>query len=300
MNDQSQNTCFLCGSGELIFTKYLRPNSDNLVRNIGYMIPSWMGGAFSKFSARFAAVYKPISINRKYFDRELFFCRNCLTGYALPFFSQNFLSNYYSEFYWDNRDANEGKHCPEEGRPNSVQIELSANRIAWLKNHKLSFSSVIDFGAGDCAATYALLSTYSAASVHVVDPSERAKLLADKYGATYSANLSDAPVVDLIYSAHSIEHVHDILEVMRALKSKVREGGYIFLETPNIGDEELFSSFVHTPHTFLISEKSIQHLANLLNLKVVSMQAAGPRWKDSRPWLSSEIKADLRVLLQKL
>jgi 2-polyprenyl-3-methyl-5-hydroxy-6-metoxy-1,4-benzoquinol methylase len=300
MDDNLQNSCFLCGSGELIFTKYLRPNSDNLLRNIGYMIPSWFGLAFSKFSRRFAAAYKPISINRKYFNRELCFCRNCVTGYALPFLSQEFLTDYYSEFYWNNRDTNEGAHCPEVGRPNSVQIELAANKIAWLKNHNLSFSSVIDFGAGDCASTYVLLSTCSATSVHVVDPSERAKLLAYKYGATYSANLSDAPVVDLIYSSHSIEHVHNLLEVMSALKSKVRVGGYIFLETPNIGDEELFSSFVHTPHTFLISEKSIQHLANLLNLKVVSMQAVGPRWKDNLPWLSSEIKADLRALLQKL
>jgi len=82
-----QKACFLCGSNDLVSQRYLRLNSDSLVRNIGYVIPPYLGKLLSGLNSKFASVYNPVLANKRHFDRELIYCRNCATGYALPFFT---------------------------------------------------------------------------------------------------------------------------------------------------------------------------------------------------------------------
>lgn len=258
-----------------------------------------IGKILSSVSPVFASAYKPVLANKKYFKKRLFFCRNCTTGWVHPFFSQDSLSSYYKEFYWANRDQAEGQHRPSDSKPNDRQIKLLENRLAWINQFDPSFSSVIDFGAGDCAASYVIRNSGLADAIHVVDPSERARHLSAQYGASYSEDLGNVPTVDFIYSAHSIEHVHDLLVVMSQLVLKLNTNGYIFIETPNIGDEIIWKDLVHTPHTFLLSRQSFQLIASRMGLAIVAMECTGPCWKNNRPNLQSNEKADLRILLQK-
>jgi SAM-dependent methyltransferase len=291
--------CFLCASTNLISKRYLALNSENVFRNIGYSVPSIIGKILSAVSPTFASAYKPVLANKKYFKKRLFFCRNCSTGWAYPFFSQDSLFAYYKEFYWSNRDQAEARHLPGNARPNNIQAKLSENRLEWIKQFVPSFSLVMDFGAGDCAASYVIRQSGVSDRVIVVDPSEKARDLSVQYGASYSEGLGDAPTVDFIYSAHSIEHVHDLLAVMSQLALKLNADGYLFIETPNIGDEFTWRALVHTPHTFLLSRQSFQLIASRMGLSIVAMESTGPFWKDNRPWLQSNEKADLRILLQK-
>ncbi len=136
--------------------------------------------------------------------------------------------------------------------------------------------------------------------VHVVDPSVRAGALAAKYGVGYSENVDDAPVVDLVYSAHSIEHVSDLLESIGKLLTKVRVGGFVFIETPNIGDQEIFESLCHTPHTFMLSVNSFQYLKGRFPIEITGIEGCGPAWQQGSKQIKSSKKADLRVLLQKM
>jgi hypothetical protein len=203
-------SCFLCGSTNLVSRKYLALDTRNVLRNIGYSIPGIIAKILSAVSPGFNSAYRPVVTNKKYFNnKRLFFCRSCTTGWVYPFFSQDSLSAYYKEFYWANRDQVEGQHLPSGQKPNGSQIKLSENRLASINRFNPSFSSIIDFGAGDCTAVYVIRESGLADVVHVVDPSERARILSVKYGALYSESLSNAPTVDFIYSAHSIEHVHD-------------------------------------------------------------------------------------------
>jgi len=292
-------SCFLCGSTNLLSRKYLALDSKSVFRNIGYSIPRMIGKALSALSPVFSNAYKPVLTNKKYFKRRLFFCRDCTTGWVYPFFSLDSLSAYYKEFYWANRNQAEGHHLPSDSKPSDIQIKLSQNRLAWINQFVPFFSSVIDFGAGDCAASYLIQKNCLADTIHVVDPSKTAQRLSAQYGISYSEDLGNAPAVDFIYSAHSIEHVHDLLAVMDGLVLRLNYDGYIFIETPNIGDEIIWRELVHTPHTFLLSRQSFQRIASRLGLSVISMECTGPYWMDSRPGLRSNEKADLRILLQK-
>ena len=291
--------CFLCGSSDLVETPYLRLNSRSVARNVAYALPQWAGKLLSALSARFAGAYRPVQVNRKYFDRQLAFCRDCSAGRVVPGFHESELAEYYRSFYWMNRDSVDGDHVPLESGPNDRQRSLAMDRIHWLQKWCPAYGSVIDYGAGDCAASYQFLE-HGTARVHVVDPSERAQALARKYGAGYSPDLDGAPMVDLVYSAHSLEHVADLRRTLEVIAAKTVAGGHVFLETPNIEDEEVFLGLCHTPHTFLLSEASLRIAIQSLPFRMVAAETCGPEWRASHPGIASNARADLRVLLQKL
>lgn len=299
MKFNSCRSCFLCGSTNLLSKNYLGYNSNNVFRNIAYLIPDFLGNFFSYLIPGFISAYRPVLTNKRYFTRHIIFCRNCLTGWAHPYLSCDDLSAYYTEFYWRNRDSVEGSHLPKDFQPNLIQLEISKDRFAWINQFNPRFSSIIDFGAGDCAFSYYIKKNGLSDLVHVVDPSKKALYLSAQYGASYSRDIIDAPIVDFIYSAHSIEHVYDLLVVLELLIARLREGGHIFIETPNIGDELIFQSFTHTPHTFLLSMRSFEYVASIMGLSIIAMECTGPPWKDGFPSLRSQERADLRILLKK-
>lgn len=300
MKFNSCRSCFLCGSTNLVSKDYLGYNSNNVLRNIAYLIPDFLGNFFSYLIPGFSRAYRPVLTNKKYFTRQIIFCRNCLTGWAHPFLSCDDLSAYYTEFYWKNRDSVERKHLPLDYKPNLIQIEISKSRFAWINQFNPCLSSIIDFGAGDCAFSYFIKKSSLSNFVHVVDPSKKALQLSAKYGASYSRDLIDAPTVDFIYSAHSIEHVDDLLVVLGQLIQRLRDGGHIFIETPNIGDELIFNHLAHTPHTFLLSRRTFEYLASIMGLSIIAMECTGPPWKDGFPSLQSQERADLRILMRKV
>lgn len=298
MTREEEMRCPLCAGTQLTSRKYLRLNSDSLARNLAYAMPRPVGNLLASASGRFAKSYLPVRTNRQYFDRTVFYCDACATGAVWPAFSEPELSRYYRDFYWSNRDAVDGHHVPLEGRPNDRQLEITRDRMRWISARLASFGSVIDFGAGDCSAAFCMRE--SGKAVHVVDPSERAHQLAVAYGATYTPSLDGAPVVDLFYSAHSLEHVADLEASLGMILDHTREGGHVFVETPNIADVAVFLGLVHTPHTYMISAMTFEKLQSRLPFRIVAMEACGPKWSAGHPRIVSEERTDLRMLLEKL
>jgi SAM-dependent methyltransferase len=294
------STCFHCGSARLVDVSYLNFNTESLTRNLAYAMPHFIAQIISRMSSRFSAAYYPVSVNKKYFNRSAVYCLDCHTGSCQPFFDKEVLANYYKAFYWANRDVADGQHVTSESKPNDRQLALARQRISWIRKHLQHLGSVIDFGAGDCAAAYVLDREEKLETTHVVDPSQRAEFFARDYGLGYSDDLAKAPMVDLIYSAHSIEHVHDIRLVMKGLLAKTKTGGHIFFETPNIGDIEVFTKLAHTPHTFMFSEATFLLFESQFPIRVVAVESCGPMWRHSKSRIRSDEKADLRVLIQKI
>lgn len=291
--------CFLCGSPNTRRTDYLRLNSKRFGRNIAYVLPAPVATALSKISGRFAHAYAPVAVNKKYFDRDAYYCVDCCTGWCYPLLSESELSEYYSQFYWDHRHEVDGEHMPNGDRPSDAQINVAKARTSWLALHMPPVESALDFGAGDCAGGYVLMQSGRALRVHVVDPSEQANALASKYGQTSSKNVASAPEVDLVYSAHAIEHVADLLDTMSTLTRKVRSGGFLFFETPNIASWPVFDGVVFTPHTYMLSLHSFERLAGKLGLRVVASDTSGPAFRQSHN-IPTDAKTDLRVLLQRV
>jgi SAM-dependent methyltransferase len=266
-----------------------------LVRGLAYKLPSLLARGLGALSPRFARAYRPVETNQRYFDVTLCWCEACGTGSVEPQFEEARLSRYYEEYYWDNRDEAEGRHLTEAARPNDLQLNWSAERIAWFAPHVPNFTSAIDFGAGDCAASYLLRER---ATVTAVDPSTKARETAAGYGVGWCRTLAECPTVDLFYASHSLEHVHDLLSVFEAMLGKVNPGGHLFFEVPNVSSKEVLTKLCHTPHTFSFSKGSFEQLAKRFGCRIVAMEDVGVTWQIAGKTVSDPSKADLRVLIQ--
>lgn len=290
------STCFLCGSDRLYRIPYLNLSSLGLVRGLAYKLPLGLTRLVSRLSPAFARAYRPVETNRRYFERTQCYCEACGTSMVEPGFEEAQLSRYYEEYYWDNRDEAEGRHRSEAARPNQLQLDWSAARIAWFEPHVSAFTSAIDFGAGDCAASYLLRER---AEVTAVDPSTKAREISARYGVEWRRTLAECAPVDLLYASHSLEHVHDLLEVFALMLERVHPGGHLFFEVPNVSSKEVLNKLCHTPHTFSLSKGTFEQLAQRFDCRIVAMEDVGCPWQIAGKAVSDPSKADLRVLIRR-
>ncbi len=289
-------TCFLCGSDRLFRLPYLNLESLGPMRWLAYKLPSFAAKTAAALSPRFARAYRPVEINRRYFDLTQSYCEACGTSSAEPRFEEARLSRYYEEYYWGNRDEAEGRHVAEANRPNDLQLGWSAERIAWLERHVPSYADAIDFGAGDCAASYLLREK---ARVVAVDPSTKAREFAVQYGVGWARTLAECDPADLLYASHSLEHVHDLLAVFEQMLDRVRPGGYLFFEVPNVSSKEVLVKLCHTPHTFSLSKGTFEQLAKRFGCRIVAMEDVGGPWRIAGKQVADPANADLRVVIQR-
>ena len=77
------------------------------------------------------------------------------------------------------------------------------------------------------------------------------------------------------------------------------DGGFVFLETPNVADRQIFASVVATPHTFLLSDTSFEQFSKLSNLRLIATETVGPEWSKHHN-IASQARTDLRVLFKKI
>ena len=118
-------------------------------------------------------------------------------------------------------------------------------------------------------------------------------------GLPHSASLVSVKPVEFIYSSHTIEHVADLINTFVLLESAACEGGFVFLETPNVADRQVFAGLVMTPHTFLLSETSFEQLSKSSKLRLIATETVGPEWSKHHN-IASQARTDLRVLFKKL
>jgi hypothetical protein len=297
---QSDSKCILCGSPITESRPYLNTKGRNLSRKLAHLLPSWTLDAISMINKSVRGKCNAIKINKEFFgNRRLFWCDCCHTGFVFPLFSESELDCYYSDFYWDYRSQNESFFNEESARPLEKRMEFAQARLDWVLGRGVNFSSAIDYGAGDCSGAYAIARYTGPQNVAVIDKSTRTGAIANALNMRHFSSLSGLAPVDFLYASHCIEHVHDLEGIFRRLADVVVSGGHIYLEFPNVEDKDVFMNIVHTPHTFMLSESTIQQLAKNSVMRLVAAETVGPKWCLDSPHLNSRARAILRILLKK-
>ena len=290
--------CTICGSEITNSRPYLGVGGENAARDLAYLLPTPIIRGLMASNLGLHDKARAVFVNKQFFgDKTLFWCDSCCFGFAWPLFDKTSLDSYYRDFYWTSREHH-SVYFGKNFRPRDENLVAAQARLDWLDKHGVTYSSAIDFGAGDCAAAYLMSKRCGERNVHVVDSSEHAKVIAAAIGVSFSKSLINTSSVDFIYSSHTIEHVADLFETLSLLASVLTGGGIIFLETPNIADRQVFTGLVMTPHTFLLSALSFERLCEFTNLELIAAESVGPEWRE-RHKVASPARADLRVLLRK-
>ena len=292
--------CILCGSNLNISKPYLGIGGENVIRDFAYLLPMWALRLIAWPNATLLEKANSIIINKKTFSaKKLFWCDSCYTGLAWPLFDDAQLSSYYKDFYWKFREQHDVYFSENTTLPHESNLARAQTQLDWVERHGVKFSSAIDFGAGDCAGAYLMSKKCGLKNVLVVDNSNQTKTIANIMGLPHSASLVSVKPVEFIYSSHTIEHVADLINTFVLLESAACEGGFVFLETPNVADRQVFAGLVMTPHTFLLSETSFEQLSKSSKLRLIATETVGPEWSKHHN-IASQARTDLRVLFKKL
>jgi SAM-dependent methyltransferase len=91
---------------------------------------------------------------------------------------------------------------------------------------------IIDFGAG--SGTFALLCTALNVELTAVEPDQRLRTLLGEYGLKVVADTSALPdrSFDYAYSLNVLEHIHDDVEALRGLRSKLAANARALIYVP--------------------------------------------------------------------
>ena len=271
-----------------------------MIRDFAYLLPMWALRIITWPNATLREKANSVIVNKNTFgDKKLFWCDSCCTGMAWPLFDDAQLSSYYKDFYWNLREQHDVYFAKNALLPHESNLAWARTQLDWVDRHGVKFSSAIDFGAGDCAGAYLMSKKCGLKNVLVVDSSNQTKTIANSMGFSHSVSLESVKPVEFIYSSHTIEHVADLIHTFALLESAVCDGGFVFLETPNVADRQVFAGLVVTPHTFLLSDTSFEQLSKSSNLRLIATETVGPEWSKHHN-IASQARTDLRVLFKKI
>jgi 2-polyprenyl-3-methyl-5-hydroxy-6-metoxy-1,4-benzoquinol methylase len=133
-------------------------------------------------------------------------------------------------------------------------LNSTQDQLDWVSRHGVKFSSALDFGAGDCSGAYLMARKCGSDNVFAVDSSRQTNVIANSMGLICSTSLDTLERVEFVNASHTIEHVADLIHTFNQLDNSVCDGGYVFIETPNVADKKVLRSLVMTRHTFMLSE----------------------------------------------
>ena len=245
-----------------------------------------------------------------FYRKNIVYYKEIGLGFIDPPISQDALDQYYKQFFWQSYGLEDNYY--------SKRFNGFYNRTHDHYNHLsefLDFRDVVkmlDFGAGYGNISNFIKQRHPDIQIHGVEPGDTFNYLANQSVFTkLEKSISDIDTgYDLIYTAHSLEHVADFEVTFKKLVNGVVQGGIIFIETP-CDDYEILTknNLTHWPHTYFFSKKFFEsHITENYNLKLILCERFGDS-KDSNNRVDYDINGKaikndkgywLRTILKKL
>ncbi len=158
-----------------------------------------------------------------------------------------------------------------------------ARALGLLERVPEGVTRLLDFGAGEGHGVAAWRE--AGVDAEGVEPtaSARARALA-AHGVRLRATLDELTPAsfDLVTAIHSLEHVHDPLATLRALRDRARPGGYVLLEVPHARTVELWTRsgrerVLHLPaHLYHFEPETLTRLVERAGLQVSEVWLVNP------------------------
>lgn len=210
-------------------------------------------------------------------DRSLLYSKETGIGMVFPHFGKRILDEYYENTYWQHRPTRIISVSP---------FYRGRSQVAYIRNFVAgsSIHSAIEFGAGEAALSVALRATYP--KISTISVVERYTPLREALRRRYPflevlKDLDESTCrYDLFLSSHSLEHVHNLGDILIGIDAITRPGATLFFEVPNCNDDYMDMVGFHEPHTFYICKKGFLSIAGALGWQVIDVSEWGVMWSD--------------------
>jgi 2-polyprenyl-3-methyl-5-hydroxy-6-metoxy-1,4-benzoquinol methylase len=205
-------------------------------------------------------------------------CRTCGLLTLDPFPTLEIIENHYSEKF----DAgNYQTLLSFSDRYRQIYIDY----VKWIGRHvRLPGKRTLDIGCFTGELVAALMT--EGADARGVELQERAVGIAEKRlpGRVFAVNIDEADgpfadaSLDVITLMAVIEHVQDPVKLVRRIRTLLKEGGWLFLETPNASSwpaqltRRFWPLLAPVEHLHLFSERAIRHALEDEGFDVVELR----------------------------
>jgi trans-aconitate methyltransferase len=178
-------------------------------------------------------------------------CLNCNIFQVIPHLSKEELSKYYQDY------GNLRPGYYSELRSNKRVIG-QFNLIDKFSN--LNKKNYLEYGSGNCIALKYVLDHYNLNTITSVDPSDHTNRICSTLDIKNYSDLNKLKKnsVDFIFTSHALEHLSSLKEFLVSIDTILSSKGELFVEVPNIPDENILKNRFHLPHTYAFNLKNFQ------------------------------------------
>lgn len=245
-----------------------------------------------------AQTFKPYRIFQ---NIEYVRCGDCSVVSMKKIFSSKELAQYYNEDYFE-KDYKKSDEFSYFSNHDSVIVSCGA-KVALLKEYvTLENSRILEVG---CAAGYFLEALKRDTPNVVVEgievSPEAAKIAQEIFHIPVIAddlfNVSEGSRYDAIVMFQTLEHLNDPLGYLQKSFALLKEGGYVFVEVPNLRtidrlfDRGILERIFSVPyHVFMFSPSSLKFVLKKAGFSIVKQ----------RVYMSSAVGSLLKAVMGKL
>jgi len=206
---------------------------------------------------------------------ELLYDENLDLLITSPQPAEDVLGRYYeSDDYISHTD---GKRSIFEKAYHFVKNIALKNKLSLINELQKSRGSLLDIGAG--TGDFLLVAKENGWKTVGIEPSEKAKAIAQRKGVELKSSLSDFAdhSFDIITMWHVLEHVPNLENQIKELKRLVKPDGSIIIAVPNFKSfdanyyKEFWAAYDVPRHLWHFSKTAIEKLFVTENLKLVKI-----------------------------
>ena len=211
------------------------------------------------------------ALSKNFKNKKWLKCKECELITIDPPMSEEALNDIYQESFWGKALVNNTFLTENiDYEPRIIeQFNFIKDFLPYIKGNFL------DFGAGNCQATFFSREFFSIQNNIVVDVSSQTKALCNKLNFEYHdySNLNKAKEIDFFFSSHSIEHLRSLVDFMGNLSIILSKKSYVFVEVPYLIEENDLNVYSHAPHTMYFNKKSLVYVFEKYGLKLLSPES---------------------------
>jgi len=216
---------------------------------------------------------KDNSVSKETF--ELLYDKNLDMLVTSPQPDENNLGRYYeSEDYISHTD---GKRSLFEKAYHFIKNIALKNKLSLINDLNKSKGNLLDIGAG--TGDFLLVAKENGWKAVGIEPSEKARNIAEVKGVALKSNLSDFEdnSFDVITMWHVLEHVPNLEEQIKELKRLVKPEGSILIAVPNFKSydanhyKEFWAAYDVPRHLWHFSKTAIKKLFAKTDLELVKI-----------------------------
>ena len=205
---------------------------------------------------------KDNSVSKETF--ELLYDENLDLLITSPQPSENNLGRYYeSDDYISHTD---GKRSVFEKAYHFIKNIALKNKLSLINDLQKSKGNLLDIGAG--TGDFLLVAKQNGWKTIGIEPSEKAKTIAERKGVELKSNLSDFAdhSFDVITMWHVLEHVPNLENQITELKRLIKPNGSIIIAVPNFKSfdakyyKEFWAAYDVPRHLWHFSKTAIEKL----------------------------------------